>query len=350
MVQKNKVTLEDISRKINISRTTIYKILNNKGKVSEETRRIVLETVREMNYVPNQAAKNLALNKQYNIAFSGFNSPQTPYTLNNLLKGTDWAAEEFKDYGLNLIYSLIDRGNRGEQIREIYKLAESGVDGFAIFPSQVEPMKKCINDLVDMGKYVVTVNKDVPDCRRHLYVGCDYYKSGILAAEVLARMIPPGQEIAVFLGGEGIEHMDITERYRGLTKKIGRFPSIKLLPPFKYDGNDPDKIKHFLTALLSENQNLGGIFDLTYELDLISRIVNKYNNKVRLVGFDLCDSVKNHMISHSIDAVVFQDMPAQGYLAVKHLYQFLSDSATAEIREESTKLEVVYEGNLEFYI
>ena len=40
---KQPVTLEEISAKIGISRTTIYKVLNHKGEVSDKTRRIILE-------------------------------------------------------------------------------------------------------------------------------------------------------------------------------------------------------------------------------------------------------------------------------------------------------------------
>jgi LacI family transcriptional regulator len=134
MEYKGKVTLEEISKEINISRTTIYKILNNKGKVSEKTRQTVLDAVEKYNYIPNEAAKNLARNKQYNIAFVGFHSPRTPYTQRNLLKGVRWAADEFKDHGLNVELSLGGPGTEQDQVLEIYRLAESGIDGFVISP------------------------------------------------------------------------------------------------------------------------------------------------------------------------------------------------------------------------
>lgn len=350
MDQKKNMTLEELAQEINVSRTTIYKILNNKGKVSDHTREIVLDAIKKYNYVPNLAAKNLALNKKYNIAFVGFDSPRTPYTQSNLLKGVRWAAGEFKDHGLNVELALCPPDSGRDQVQEILRLAEEGIDGFAIYPDKIAPLKECINKLVDRGKLVFTVNKDVPDCRRHAYIGCDYYKSGILAAEVLARMIPPAKEIAVLLGGKGIEHQDVVERYRGLEKKMERFPDIKLRPPFHYDPLKPEALTDFVQKILNSNTNLGGILDLTYELDLVGKIVLKNNNRVRLVGFDLCNTVRNHMIDHSIDAVIFQDMPAQGYLAVKNIFKSLVAEKLVGVPEKSSKLEVVYEGNLEFFI
>lgn len=52
-------TIKEIARECNVSIATVSNILNNKGKVGEETRRLVLEKVEKMNYVPNRAAKNL---------------------------------------------------------------------------------------------------------------------------------------------------------------------------------------------------------------------------------------------------------------------------------------------------
>lgn len=43
-----RLTLEDISKEIHISRTTIYKVINNKGTVSEKTRETVLAALENM--------------------------------------------------------------------------------------------------------------------------------------------------------------------------------------------------------------------------------------------------------------------------------------------------------------
>lgn len=341
--------MEELSREINISRSTIHKILNNKGRVTEKTRKIVLEAVQRHQFVPNKAAKNLAKNRSYDIALIGYCSERAPYSLNGILTGFRRGEEEFRDHGLHASYAISEPGNPVDQARAALDLADQGVDGFAVYPENVEPIRACIEELVHRGKIVCTVNKDVPGTPRQHYVGCDHFKSGVLAAEVLGRMIPVGRDIAVLLGGTGVEHLDITDRYAGLKKKMERFPGVRLLEPYYHDGNTKTLANH-VERILSENRNLGGIFDITYELDLISRIVSTYDNKVRLVGFDLSESVRNHMISHSIDAVVFQDLPTQGYLASRFLFHSLESRAVVDSPRTITKLEVVYEGNLEFYI
>ncbi len=252
-MKKDRVTLKELSEKIGISRTTIYKALNNKGTVRTSTRERILEAVQVYDYKPNLAAKNLALNNQYVIAFSGYSNPRTPYTLNNLLRGIRWAAKELGDYGLSVTCSLTDLTEPEKQVSELYRLAEEGVDAFAVYPNRVGPMEECIDTLVGMGKQVFTINKDVPESSRSGYIGCDYYQSGVLAAEVLARMVPPGREIAVLLGGEGPEHQDVTDRYQGLLKKMERFPDVTLLDPFLLQDTSLDSLQQFVEELFATN-------------------------------------------------------------------------------------------------
>lgn len=53
-------TLKDIAKMAGVSSVTVSYVLNNRNRVSEETKRKVLAAVKELNYVPNRAAKMLA--------------------------------------------------------------------------------------------------------------------------------------------------------------------------------------------------------------------------------------------------------------------------------------------------
>ncbi len=57
------VTLKEIAQKCNVSATTVSNILNGKAKASEETRQLVIQTVKEMGYQPNYIAQGLRNNK-----------------------------------------------------------------------------------------------------------------------------------------------------------------------------------------------------------------------------------------------------------------------------------------------
>ena len=50
-----RVTLQDIGDKLNLSKVTVYNALNNKPGLSEETRNLVLQTAKAMNYKPSNS-------------------------------------------------------------------------------------------------------------------------------------------------------------------------------------------------------------------------------------------------------------------------------------------------------
>ncbi len=58
-----KITIYDIARKAGVSAKTVSKVINSKDGVSEETRKKVLEIVKEVGYHPNIFARSLRKNK-----------------------------------------------------------------------------------------------------------------------------------------------------------------------------------------------------------------------------------------------------------------------------------------------
>ena len=52
-------TIKEIARECGVSVATVSNIINDKGKVGEETKKRVLQVIQEMNYTPNIVAQNL---------------------------------------------------------------------------------------------------------------------------------------------------------------------------------------------------------------------------------------------------------------------------------------------------
>ena len=53
------VTIKEIAKECNVSVATVSNILNHKPGASDETRRIVMAKIKELNYKPNTVARNL---------------------------------------------------------------------------------------------------------------------------------------------------------------------------------------------------------------------------------------------------------------------------------------------------
>lgn len=64
---KRQVTIKDIAQRMGLSNRTISLALNGQGRISQETRKQVLEVARELGYRPNLLAKGLVENKTFAI-------------------------------------------------------------------------------------------------------------------------------------------------------------------------------------------------------------------------------------------------------------------------------------------
>lgn len=63
------MTIDDIARELNISKTTVSRAISGKGRIGTKTREKVLKYINENNYRPNALAKGLAQSKTFNIGF-----------------------------------------------------------------------------------------------------------------------------------------------------------------------------------------------------------------------------------------------------------------------------------------
>ena len=65
---KLRVTRKDVSLAAGVSTATVSNVLNNKGNVSDDVRRRVLEIIGQLDYKPNMIARSLITNKTYQVA------------------------------------------------------------------------------------------------------------------------------------------------------------------------------------------------------------------------------------------------------------------------------------------
>lgn len=65
-----RLTIDDIARELNISKTTVSRAISGKGRIGQETRNKVLRYIKENNYKPSAIAKGLAQSRTFNICFA----------------------------------------------------------------------------------------------------------------------------------------------------------------------------------------------------------------------------------------------------------------------------------------
>src|ERR671921_612273 len=120
------VTMADIASKVGVSRTAVSSVLNGRSqdnvRISEPTRRHILEVAESMGYRTNQLARAVALGKTRMVAYLVSEPRYEPYW--NLIVATLNATEEL---GFTLKVMSITGHTLAERVRQCSELRLGGL-------------------------------------------------------------------------------------------------------------------------------------------------------------------------------------------------------------------------------
>ena len=167
------VTLKDIAERVGVSITTVSRVLNGKGSISQETKDKVFQVMRELNYYPNEMARSL-VNKNSHI--SGL---IVPYIDHPFFSALTAAIEEASSHAGYKLFLCISGGNQERELEQFAALQANNVAGVLVCTRDSHNMDELLNrrniPLVSIERSI----EGVPS------VACDNYKGGVLAAQEL---------------------------------------------------------------------------------------------------------------------------------------------------------------------
>jgi LacI family transcriptional regulator len=176
------LTSRDIARLAEVSQATVSRVLNNKGNVSEETRRRVLEIVRTQNYSLNETARSLIKGRAnaIGVVVEDILNPFYPELVSEL-------SEVVYRAGYHLLLWKADVDSAEEHLKA---LRSRLVDGMVFTAAQLD--SAAVHDLSAQGFPIVLANRTVDDSQCDM-VSLDNAEAGRMAAghllEIGARRI-----------------------------------------------------------------------------------------------------------------------------------------------------------------
>lgn len=95
------VTISEIAKKVGVSNSTVSNVLNNKGNVSQETRKKIKEVIEEMGYEEKKHKFSKKNNKNIGVIFPKLSSESDPnYYISEVLTGVE---EKINKVGFTLL-------------------------------------------------------------------------------------------------------------------------------------------------------------------------------------------------------------------------------------------------------
>ena len=147
---------------------TVSRVINNESSVRETTREAVLEAIKQLNYLPNRAARSLAGAAQTRFALL-YSNPSASY-LSELLMGS---LDQARSSDIYLVVERCEFDKDEEKV--VTRLVDSGIKGF-ILPSPLCDEQALLDMLHDRGARAVQVGPGTPD-PNHSAVLIDEYQA-----------------------------------------------------------------------------------------------------------------------------------------------------------------------------
>ena len=268
-------TIKDVAEKAGVTVTTVSRVLNNRGYISEATRKKVYKVMEELNYQPNELARSLYRGKSNLI---GLIIPTVSHPFFGELSAYIEGYAHSKGYKILLCNSQLEREKEKEYIE---MLKRHQVDGIIMASHTIE-----VDDYSRVNLPIVTFDRRIKE--KIPYVSSDNYQGGKLATNLL---IDKGcKEIAHICGNLSLdllankrnEAFVFTAKERGI-KYYTVQTEINVFETKQYE--------RLILDLFNEHPNLDGIFagsDLmaASAIKICYQLKKEIPDEVRIIGYD----------------------------------------------------------------
>lgn len=342
------ITLKDIADRAGVSKVTVHKVIHNKPGVGEKTRRRILEIVRRTGYAVNPAAASLK-RERLNIAVVSLRlEPRLNYFHRIVSLGIDKAEKELAVYRVVLKRFLTDGSWRSQAaiLEEI--IAAGGVDGVVVYCNDYARLNPYFERLDAKGIPVVTFHSDAVGSRRIACVTAPDERSGRLAAELMARLIPEPGHVLVLGGNKELKVLrDNVAGFFSLMQAERR--DLALLEVNDFDG--VDRLMAEVERLVGALGDVRGVYCNSARNDIpLCETLERMGlaGKIRVVASDVFPELRPYLERGVVDATIWQDPAAQSRQAILLMHQYLTTRSLAGA-PTSVRIGVVMRSNFEDY-
>lgn len=294
-------TIKDVAERAGVTVTTVSRILNNRGSISENTRKKVYAIMEELNYQPNELARAL-FRKKSNIIGLIIPNVSHPFfaELSNYIESYAYK----NGYKVLLCNSYSDIAKEKDYID---MLKRSQVDGIIMGSHSLET-----SEYVGINLPIVTIDRILSD--KIPYISSDNYRGGTLATKLL---IDKGCKKIAHISGPLSLNTPANKRYEAFSDVTKKLDIETTLIEIKLDTFDGYKSK--IEKLFRDYPDIDGVFASSDIIGATTVIVaNSLGKKIpqdlKIIGYD--DILNASLIVPALTTIK-QPIEEMGKLAVE---------------------------------
>ena len=318
------VTIRQIAEAAGVSRGTVDRALNNRGRIKPEVAERIKKIAEDMGYRPNQLGRALSMSKN-NIKIGVIlQASETPF-MHEVLLGVEKAKEEVDHLGGTVLVCKIPHISVKDTLEAMDFMREQGVSALAMVPAEEPAIKEKIRELsMEHHIPVVTLNSDVPDTGRLCF------ECGRAAAGLMGELMNGKGQVAVISGYS--TNPSLSSRVEGFSSEMQqKYPKIQLLGP-EYCFEDNEKSEKITDQLLKTYPDLKAIYITSHGESGVCNSLCKHGKagKIKMIANDFLGENYELMRKGYINFLIGQDASIQGYEPVMILFRLLFNGEKPE--------------------
>ena len=327
------VTIQRIAELTGVSRGTVDRVLNNRGRVSEDVEIRVRRIAEELGYVTRTERKARRLSGVPIKKIGVVTQLSRANFMVSVKKGLESAAMEADLAGMEVIIKECPDVDEAQQCAALDELEEAGIDALAIMPVECDSVRERIRKMIrERDVKVVTFNTDIVGTKRLAFVGMDNRQGGRTAAGLLGTLMR-GRGSALAVIGNFSNSTSLL-RIDGFTDELARsFPSISIAGVSPSLDSEKE-VENIIKNALVTYPDLGGILMISsgqlgikraLEAPEVIEALRKRKDKRRpyIIVYDLTPRNRKLLQNDIVDFVIDQDGYSQGYRSVMTLVSLL---------------------------
>jgi LacI family sucrose operon transcriptional repressor len=268
------VTIKDVAERAGVTVTTVSRVLNNRGYISQSTRERVHQVMKEMHYQPNEIARSLSRKRSMIL---GLIIPTISHPFFSEL------THHIENYASSKGYKILicnSRMNKKKEKEYLDMLRSNRVDGVIMCSHTLE-----VEEYVKMQQRIVTFDRRIANIP---YVASDNYASGVMAAELLLKR--GCKQPAHICGNLSLDMLANrrTEAFMATISKQGLQPILLQLEPDVFDYTFH---KEKIYELLQEHPDIDGLFisgDIIaiHAIHVCKQLGISIPDQMKIIGYD----------------------------------------------------------------
>lgn len=339
------VTIQQIAERANVSRGTVDRALNNRGRINPEVAERVCRIAEEMGYVPKKRKKNEAKRKKIRIGV--ITQLAGASFMAEISRGIQQAKEELGEWGVEILLKEGFAVDEEEQARAIEELAAEGIQGLALMPVDCDRIREKIKWLTEEKKIpVITFNSDIVGTRRSCFVGMDNKRSGRTAAGLMGLMTGGTGKILIITGY--FSNVVNNARVEGFVEEVKKsWPELEIAG-VQGSFDEAAEVERIIESTLTNIAGINGIFVVSGGQTGVKSALQKLHLDKRpyVVIYDRTAENEEAILEGTVDFMIDQNGFYQGYRPLYLLANMLTKNLMPEEEYLFTEINIKTKHNL----